>query len=587
MEVRDVGGYELISAALSAGQCVMLDGGIATELPHQHGQDHEHLWGMEALASAPDEVFDVHRRYVEAGVNVITTNTWALPTVLLGDGSIRNEHQRRLHWTEIARRGMSVARDAVRDAGREAEVAVAFSLNGDVDAPDGPETVALLARKLAADPPDLILLETLSVLRPSLFEVVASLLETEIPLWVSFRRCRHGLCGVYGQHWGGPEGDAFGRAARRFEELGIAALLVNCIPPDHVDGMVSYLRDFTDLPLGVYPNLGYYTSAGWQTESEIGGARYAEMALRWRAEGAQIIGGCCGTRPGHLAAASKALAGTLPGAERRDEFASRESGADEAAQSLPVMVDRRGRKLYPMSFPNLVTHPGVCAAIPGSYLMWRHLFNEGIGAHQRCLDIGSGAGLQTVQLALNGAAHVHAIDRHESAVSNTLDNAFRNGVADRVTSEVADIYPWLPEERYEVVVANLPQTPTDPSSEPFSHRPTDYWGRGLIDQVITKLPRALAVEGRAFITMISLLSRETTISLLAAAGLAAEIVEWELQDLPDTYLAHRDHIAEIEQLSDSYTVHIGERPVLVTYLLEIRHAAIAGLSVQSPWSSRS
>ena len=35
--------------------------------------------------------------------------------------------------------------------------------------------------------------------------------------------------------------------------LGVAALLANCIPPDHVDGIVSYLRDFTDMPLGVYP----------------------------------------------------------------------------------------------------------------------------------------------------------------------------------------------------------------------------------------------------------------------------------------------------------------------------------------------
>ena len=88
-----------------------------------------------------------------------------------------------------------------------------------------------------------------------------------------FRRCRHGLCGVYGEHWGGPEGDAFGRAARRFEQMGVRALLINCIPPDHVAGMVSYLRDFVDLPLGVYPNLGYYTDRGWRFDPGVGGVR--------------------------------------------------------------------------------------------------------------------------------------------------------------------------------------------------------------------------------------------------------------------------------------------------------------------------
>src|SRR3954470_10221197 len=191
--------YEQVASAIAEQRCVILDGGIATELSHQHGQDHERLWGIEALASAPDDVMDVHRRYVDAGVDVITTNTWSLPSVLEGESAIQREQHRPVHWMEIARRGVHVARQAIADGGREGEVAVAFSLNGDIDSPEGPETVALLARTLASDPPDLILLETLSVIRPSLFEVVAALLGTDIPVWVSFRRCPHGLCGVYGQ----------------------------------------------------------------------------------------------------------------------------------------------------------------------------------------------------------------------------------------------------------------------------------------------------------------------------------------------------------------------------------------------------
>jgi len=71
----------------------------------------------------------------------------------------------------------------------------------------------------------------------------------------------------------------------------VGALLINCIPPDHADGMVSYLRDFTDLPLGVYPNLGYFTDRGWSFDVGVGGEEYAEMALRWREGGAQIVGG--------------------------------------------------------------------------------------------------------------------------------------------------------------------------------------------------------------------------------------------------------------------------------------------------------
>ena len=585
MDVQPAGRYDVVRNALAEQRCVLLDGGIATELPHQHGQDHERLWGIETLASAPERVLDVHRRYVRTGVDVITTNTWALAAVIEGGGSIGPQHQRPVHWMEIARRGVRLAREAIADEDRDGQCAVAFSVNGDLDAPDGPETVALLGRTLADDPPDLILLETLSVLRPSLFDLIDALLATSIPLWVSFRRCPHGQCGVYGQHWGGPEGDAFGRAAKQFDELGVAALLVNCIPPDHVDGMVSYLRGFTDLTLGVYPNLGYYTSAGWRFESEIGGPEFAEVALRWRAEGAEIIGGCCGTRPEHIAAARTALTGTRPGRERRHEQASpAANGVAKVATSQ--WTDRRGRQLFPLAFPKLATHPGVCSSIPGTYLMWRHLFDEGIGAHQRCLDVGSGTGLQTVQLALNGASHVRAIDLDERAVANTLDNAFRNGVAERVSADVADIYPWLPAERFEVVVANLPQTPIDPLTQALSHRPTDYWGRGLVDQVIAKLPKALAAEGVALLTVTSALSQARTASLLAAAGLQAEVVAWELQDLPADHRAQREHLAHVEQLCDAFMLPIGEDDALVCYLLEIRHAGDGGAARIEPGTTR-
>jgi S-methylmethionine-dependent homocysteine/selenocysteine methylase/SAM-dependent methyltransferase len=578
--------YRRIQDAIAQQRCVILDGGVATELPHRHGQDHERLWGIEALASELDEVRGVHRRYAEAGADVITTNTWALPALMHGDGELEGDQHRDVDWMETARRGVRVAREAIAEAGRADECVVAFSLNGDIDGvggADGAESVALLGRTLTSDPPDLILLETLSVVPPSLFGVVEALVDLQIPVWLSFRRCLHGLCGVYGQHWGGPEGDAFGRAAHRFEELGVAALLANCIPPDHVDGIVSYLRDFTDLPLGVYPNLGYFTSGGWRFETEIGGAEYGDLVRRWRAEGAQIVGGCCGTGPEHVAAARAALIDTRPGRERRKprRESPRERDSEAQAQGQPQRQPqarwrgRRGRELHPLAFPALAKHPGVDAAVPGSYLLWRYLLEETIGAHQRCLDIGSGAGLHTVQLALNGAAHVHAIDIDERAVANTLDNAFRNGVDARVTAEAADLYPWLPQERYELIVASLPQIPIDPVLQLSSHRPADYWGRGLVDQVLAKLPEALASEGRALITLTSLLSRERTDELLAGLGLDAEVVAWEVHETGDWALPNREHLEAVQRASDGYTLTIGEQQLMVTYLLEIGLAATA------------
>ena len=344
-----VSAYARISALIDADTCVVLDGAMATELQEAH-DDHselqEQLWGTGALVRAPDDVLRVHRRYVDAGCDVICTDTWGLPTALRADSPQLWEAERPVHWMDVARRGVQLARRAAADGGRAGECAVAFSLNGDVDTPEGAETIRLLARVFEDDPPDIVLLETLSLVRPTTYDTVERLLGTGLPVWLSFRRCRSGVCGVYGEHWGGPEGDAFGRAARRFEQMGVAALLVNCIPPDHVGGMISWMRDFTDLPLGAYPNLGYLSTAGWRTEAGVAGAEYAGMARRWREEGAQIIGGCCGVGPEHVAAAREALTGTAPGHARPGELVGPE--ADEGvlpAGSAGGAVDGRPRRV--------------------------------------------------------------------------------------------------------------------------------------------------------------------------------------------------------------------------------------------------
>lgn len=573
--------YRRLESLLAAQRCVILDGATATELarivPPPRGEGDEPLWSTWALLHAPDAVLEVHRRYVEAGCDVISTNTWGLTAGLeleLERGPAGRAPP--THWMDVARRGVRLGRQAIEDGGSAGEVALAFSISGDIHSPREQETLALLTRVFEDDPPDLVLLETMTLIRDDLtFATVELLLETGLPVWLSFRRCRHGVCGVYGQHWGGPEGDVFGRAARRFEELGVGALLLNCLPPDHLPGMLPWLRDFCDLPLGAYPNLGYYTTDGWSFDRSVGPEEYAELALSWREEGAQIVGGCCGVGPRHITAAGRRLAGTEPGFKRGAAAPppSADSVLEQAApDSLAVepWTDARGRRLFPLPFPEIVCEPGVFVPTQGSFLAWKHLFQHETGAGGRCLDIGCGSGILAVQLALNGARHVHAIDIDRRAVANTLSNAFRNGVADRVTGATVDLYPWVPDERYDVVVASLYQMPVDPFEQPNSHRPLDFWGRNMVDHLITLLPRLLEPGGVAYVMQLSILGQLRTAGLLEQHGLAAGVVDFTSFYFTPLFAQRKEQIRRVEELSDAYHVTFGDEDVMVAYLLEVR-----------------
>lgn len=565
--------YDRVTQLVAEDRCVILDGATGAALiehPSGRAQTDEHLWGLRSVIDAPEDIAALHRRYADAGCDVLSTTTWGLPTALRDGAQGTWAESRSVHWMDVARGAVRLARAAARDSGRP-EIAVGFSLNGDVDTPDNEETIRLLHRAFETDPPDFLLVETLSLVRTTTYATVARLLETGLPVWLSFRRCRQGVCGIYGEHWGGPEGDAFGRAAGRLEQLGVGALMVNCIPPDHVAGMTSWLRDFTDLPLGVYPNLGYLSNAGWRNETRVGPQEFAELALAWREEGAQLVGGCCGVGPEHIARASAALAGTPAGHRRVDPLVDELDTAGGAGDEAPpaAWTDRRGRALHPLELPDLQLDAGVPGPTDASFLLWKYLFSEGVGAHQRCLDVGCGAGLLTIQLARNGAAHVHGLDLEPAAVAATLTNAFRNGVADRVTAATSDLFPWVPEERYDLIVADLQQLPADPFDQVATHRPMDYWGRSLTDHVIGLLPEALAPDGVAYVLQLSVTGARRTSDGLRRRGLRAQVVDFAVVGFDERFHQVAEQIRRVEQLSDAFHLQVGPREVAVAYLLEI------------------
>jgi release factor glutamine methyltransferase len=262
--------------------------------------------------------------------------------------------------------------------------------------------------------------------------------------------------------------------------------------------------------------------------------------------------------------------GTKPGHERP---ASTEALASEAV-SAPAEPwrDERGRNLFPLPFPELVVEEGVFVPTAGSFLVWKTLFNSKAGEGMTCLDVGCGSGILTVQLALNGASRVHAIDVDRNAVANTLSNAFRNGVADRVTGDTVDLYHWEPQERFDLVVASLYQMPVDPYAEPTGHRPLDYWGRNLLDHFLQLLPRLLAEDGTAYVMQLSILGQAQTERTLAEGGLRARVSDFSFFPFGPLFEENSEQIGRVEQLSDAYHLTFSGEDVVIAYLLEVARA---------------
>ena len=299
--------YERLELKMKRGGCVVMDGGLATEL-ERNGLDgyragNRTLWGTWALRHAPDAVSAVHNSYLEAGCEVVSTATWGVLQMPEWEEDVGSALGEPVHWMDVARHGLRLTRRMVEKAGRSGEAVVAFCVSGDIDDTAALERFQLLGRVFERERPDLILVDTITLFREGLtVPLVASMAKTGIPVWLSFRRCRRGVCGIYGQHWGGPEGDLFGRMAHRFEGMGVEAILIGGIPIGHISGMMAWLRDFTDLPLGVSPILGHYLDPGWKFDESIGPERYANEAMAWQAEGARLIGGNAGVTTEHIRA---------------------------------------------------------------------------------------------------------------------------------------------------------------------------------------------------------------------------------------------------------------------------------------------
>ncbi len=272
----------------------LLDGPVGTELARRGVPTPLPLWSSAAIHSAPDVLANIHRDYAAAGATVHTANTfrtspWALDRAGRGRAA------------DLTRRAVAIAREAVPGSHR---VAGSIAPLEDCYRPDlsPPLHVARSAHRQMADlladaGADLLLCETFPHVEEALVALDAAL-ATGLPVWLSFTA--------------GPDGDLLTdeeilAAGRRAVAAGASAVLVNCVRPQRIARLLPALVGL-GVPVGGYGNVGAPDlECGWQTEGDDDPEPYGQIAGALVSAGAQIVGGCCGTTPAHIAAVAEAL----------------------------------------------------------------------------------------------------------------------------------------------------------------------------------------------------------------------------------------------------------------------------------------
>ena len=299
--------YEKLERQMQSGGVVILDGGTGTELERRGVLMDPNAWCGPASLENTSLLEGVHRDYIKAGADIVTTNTFASSRLMLKPAGFADQFE------EINRAAIRAAHRARHASGRDDVLVVGClshmrpfvidprqtepsPLPSEAEMADAFGELALLLRDEYCD---LILLEMMY--DPDRMGIAfAAAQSTGLPIWAGFSARRGG------------DGQVLSFARERdipFEELiqilenfEVAAAGVMHTPSNLIGDALEVLGSVFNGPIMAYPDSGYFKMPHWQFENVISPEDFLEFATSWVENGVQIIGGCCGLSPEHISA---------------------------------------------------------------------------------------------------------------------------------------------------------------------------------------------------------------------------------------------------------------------------------------------
>ncbi len=245
--------------------------------------------------TAPKTVSAIHRAYVEAGCDVVSTNTFGANALKFGD-----------QVEAIVEAGVRLAR-----AASPRYVALDLGPTGALLQPIGSlsfeEAYALFARQVEAGAKagaDLVLIETMSDLVEIRAAILAAREHSSLPVFATMTFAQDGRTFL------GTDPET---AAITLQALGVSALGVNCsLGPKELLPIVRRMAAVTHIPLLVQANAGLPRMEDGRTVYDVTPEAFAACAVEMAKMGVSLFGGCCGTTPDHIRALRAALSPMRP-----------------------------------------------------------------------------------------------------------------------------------------------------------------------------------------------------------------------------------------------------------------------------------
>ena len=287
----------------------LLDGGTGRDLQRMGAPFRQPEWSALALMESPDSVEDVHRRYLNAGADVVTANSYAVTPFHIGDKRFAAD------GLMLADRAGRIGRAAITAFGGGKLAGslppVLGSYRPDLFSEEAAAPILDTLIEGLAPHVDVWLGETLSSL-PEARLVAGRLTGRAAPLWLSFTLMDDAL-----EYRGRlRSGEAVHDAALTAMDLGAEAILFNCSQPEVMAEAVSEAMaalGSSDLRIGVYanafppqPKQAVANDGLDPIREDLTPQTYLQFASQWTERGASIVGGCCGVGPEHISALAKA-----------------------------------------------------------------------------------------------------------------------------------------------------------------------------------------------------------------------------------------------------------------------------------------